>query len=304
VGATRRIGWMIAVCVAAVLAVLAVMSATSAGAQQDDAEDAATTEEPPAPNADALVERLDALEPDLPTAVVPTGVSLDDDTTWGDIQGDAGSTEVVLDTLEPDLRQLFIDADDAEGETADAVALVARGWLDIWQGSGALAEWETADLAFPIDATDDDDVATGADERYGEAERGLTMILEGQQRLLAGYTALRDLEAALPDVAAQDRFDARAADMELYDADIRPLVVRLISQPTTNVLVATERFETSAPGVDARAKSLEAICVDREALEELGGTINEVNAEEILARSPERADCPDLPAENDVTLQP
>ena len=77
-----------------------------------------------------------------------------------------------LATLEPDLRRLYVDADDADGPVAEAVAAVARGWLDLHRASISSPRGRPHDLAFPIDASDDDDVATDADELRGRAEAG------------------------------------------------------------------------------------------------------------------------------------
>lgn len=269
---------------AAGVAVLAMIGAGAAVAQSEDGT--ATGSSP-----DALLERLDALEADLPSEVPPVGVQLSATSTLGSLQGDATSVRAILDTLEPELRQLFIDADDAEGDVADGVALVARGWLDIWTGTTSIAVAESADLAFPIGTTDAGGVATGADELRGPIEVGLELLLQGQDRHLDGYGLLRELGEAPLD--AQLRLDDRAGDAEVFDAQVRPEVVQLLSRPSPSVLVPTDRFETDAPGVRSRATSMSLVCVDREALEELGGTATD----EVLAQleAVDRADCDDLP---------
>jgi hypothetical protein len=269
---------------AAGVAVLAMVGVGAAIAQSED--DTATGSSP-----DALLERLDTLEADLPSQVPPTGVTLSETETWGTLQGDATSVRAILDTLEPELRQLFIDADDAEGDVADGVALVARGWLDIWTGTTSIAVAESADLAFPIDTTDASGVATGADELRGPIEVGLDLLLQGQVRLLDGYGLLRELGEA--PLEAQLRIDDRASDAEEFDEQVRPDVLSLLSDESASVLVPTDRFETDAPGVRSRATSVSMVCVDREALEELGGTATD----EVLAQleAADRADCEDLP---------
>lgn len=265
---------------AAGVAVLAMIGVGVAAAQSEDG--AATGSSP-----DALLERLDALEADLPATVPPVGVGVSTTSTWGNLQGDATSVRAILDTLEPELRQLFIDADDAEGDVADGVALVARGWLDIWTGTSSIAVAESADLAFPIDTTDASGVATGADELRGPIEVGLELLLLGQARHLDGYGLLRDLAEA--PLEAQLRLDDRASAAEAFDQQVRPDVAAMLSTPSPSVLVATDRFETDAPGVRSRATSLSVVCVDREALEELGGTATD----EVLAQleAVDRADC-------------
>ena len=279
-GSTRRV--VTAMTAVAALGA-AMLGVTGAVAQSDD--DAQTTGAHPA----ALLERLDALEQALPDDMPPTDAALDPESTWGTFSGDAGSVRAVLDTLQSDLRRLFVDADDADGPVADAVALVARGWLDVWNGTATLAVYESSDLAFPIATVDDDDVATGADDLRGRAETGLEMILLGRSRHLEGYTALRQLGEAEP--AAQARLDGRAAAVETFDSDVRPLVVAMLSQPTTSVLVPTDRFETTAPGVEARAKAFSVTCVDREALDAANDATSDPGALDQIGEV-ERVDCP------------
>lgn len=277
VGRQRRTTGMLT---AAGVAVLAMIGVGVAAAQSED--EPATGSSP-----DALLERLDALEADLPTTVPPADVQVGPGSTWGTLQGDATSVRAILDTLEPELRQLFIDADDAEGDVADGVALVARGWLDIWTGTTSIAVAESADLAFPLGTTDASGVATGADELRGPIATGLELLLQGQQRHLQGYGLLRDLGEA--PLEAQLRLDNRATDAETFDQEIRPKAAEMLSNPSPSVIVPTDRFETDAPGVRSRATSLSVACVDRDALEELGGTATE----EVLAQleALDRADC-------------
>jgi hypothetical protein len=270
---------------------LAMASVGGAFAQSDAAT--GTSDE-------ALVERLGDLEGELPADVPPLAVTLSPDVTWGELAGDAGSVRAVLDTVEPALRQLFIDADEAAGPpenatspTAAAVAEVARGWLDVWTGSASLATAETNDLAFPVDTADADGVSTGADELRGEIEIGLELILLGQERLLSGYTSLQELGIATP--ATQALFDARASAMLVYDEDVRPLVALLLPEPSPTLLVPVERFVTDAPGVQPRATSMTVVCIDRQAYEDAGGVVTEETLEELTAAQVDRADCPGLP---------
>ena len=239
-----------------------------------------------------LLARLGELEPQLPDEVLPVSVSLVDDEPWGTVEGDAGSLRAVLDTLEPELRRLFIDADEADGPAADAVSLIARGWLDIWQGAISLSRWESHDLAFPIGTFDADGVATGADEIRGQAEAGFALILDGRARHLDGYVALRELGEA--DAAVQALLDARAADAETFDAQVRPLVTRLLSRASPTVIAVVDRFETTAPGIEPRAGALTLVCLDRDALGAARGTATAEVIPEVAARTPDRIDCPDV----------
>jgi len=281
VGRQRRV-----VSTLAAVGTLAIVTVGMGVALAQSDGDAATGASP-----EALLERLGALEPQLPGDPPPIGAEVSADTTWGTLEGDATSVRAVLDTLEPDLRALYVDADDADGDVAEAVALVALGWLDLWTGTSSIATAESHDLAFPVGTTDDQGVATGADELRGEIEVGLDLLLLGRARHLEGYGALSELGEAEP--AAQRAFDERARAAEAYDAEVRPVITTMLSDLSPSVLVPVERFDTDAPGVQSRATSVGVVCVDREALEELGG----VATPEVLAQlgEIERDDCADLP---------
>jgi hypothetical protein len=287
VGPTRRVVLLLT---SAALLAAAMLGVTSAGAQQDEDDAPETT--PQGSDPAGLLERLDALDLELPGTTPPVDVEVGPETTWGTLEGDPGSVRAVLETLEGDLRRLFVDADDADGPVADAVATAARGWLDVWQGTSALAAWETHDLAFPREAVDGAGVATGADELYGQAEKGLELVLLGRARHLEGYGALVELAEAAPD--AQARIDVRASEAAAFDEEIRPRLALLLSQASTGVLVAVERFETPAPGVEPRATSLEFVCVDRALFETLGPTPTPEELDAAVAATPDRVDCPAL----------
>lgn len=265
---------------------LAVLGMTAASAQSDDDGDGSAAGAP-----DELLTRLGELEADLPEDGPVSDVVLEEDVTWGEIVGDATSVRSELDTLEPELRSLFIDADEADGDVAEAVAAVARGWLDHWTGAASIATAESHDLDFPVDTTDDLDVATGADELRGSIEVGIELALSGHARHLLGYGELRELDEAEPQLQA--RIDDRAEAAEDYDAEVRPRAVLMLSQQTTSVMVPVTRFESSAPGVESRAASVEVVCVDRQQLEELGGVVTEETLPEL--EPVDRDDCPQLP---------
>lgn len=243
------------------LPIAAVAAAIAFGVGGAVAQDGRPTGSDP----DALLERLAALEPDLPAEVAPTGVTLDPETSFGEFAGDATSQRAVLDTLEPDLRVLFVDADDADGKAATAIGLIAQGWLDVWTGSAAMAAAESNDLAFPMTATDDLGVAAGADDLRGSTETGLQLILQGRARHLEGYDTLRKLNAAEP--SDQVLFDERARQARTFDEEGRPDLAMALGEPSPSILVPTERFVTDAPGVRSRATSMSLACVDRDLYE-------------------------------------
>lgn len=283
---SKRAGVLVLVGLVAVT--VAALGIGSAVAQQDD------TEAPPTASDTELqlIERLGELEVRLPSAVVPTSVDLDPDQTWGTYTGDPAGVNATLQAVEADLRRLFVDADDARGELADSVALVARGWLDHWHATAELMFADDHDLAFPLDAADDG-VASDADQLRGRIEAGLRLVLQGQQRLLEGYSVL----ATAPDSDdLQPTFGRRALDAEDFDERLRPRIHTMLSERSTNVWVALERFETAAPGVEPRARSMTLVCVDRELLREAGGIVTEENLAELAAATPERDDCPTPPA--------
>jgi hypothetical protein len=244
------------------IAAVAVAAAVAFGVGAAIAQD-----ETPASGTDpaALLARLGELEVDLPADFAPTAATLSAEASFGTIEGDATSVRALLDTLETPLRQLFIDADDADGPVADAVSLVAQGWLDVWTGSASIGAAQSNDLAFPTEATDGLDVAAGADELRGSFEIGLELVLQGRARHLAGYEALRDLNEAEPPVQAL--LDARATASKQFDEEVRPDVVAALGASSTSIMVPTERFVTDAPGVRSRATSMTVMCVDRESYE-------------------------------------
>lgn len=288
----RSVGLVVAVSLLA-----ATLGATVATAQQDDAA-------PQGSDDAALLARLDALEPQLPAELAPTTVVIDPEATFGSFEGDVTGAAATLGTLERDLLALYVDADDAGTPVADAVADVSRGWLDLHQAYGQLAVWEAADLEFPVDADDAEGIATDADGLAGRAETGLRIVLDASQRQLAGYVALRELGAAEP--SAQQRLDARAAASEAFDADVRPLIAELLALRSTALLVPVERFETSAPGVEARARTMTVTCIDRQAVLDAkegleAGETTDVDAlVELMDSSVVRQDCPALAEEQDV----
>jgi hypothetical protein len=308
---------------AGTLAVATVGGSVALAQQEPAAEEAAPTGD------EALRTRLDALEADLPADPAPTAVTVEQDgeegdPTGGTFEGDVTGAAATIDTLEADLLALYVDADDADSPVADAVAQVARGWLDLGEGYDQLAVWEGHDLAFPIDAEDDEGTATDADALRGRVETGLRLVLGARQRHQAGYGTLRDLAVAEPTV--QTRLDARADQADAFDVELRPLVHRMLSLQTTEVVAPVERFETDAPGVDARARSMTITCVDRRGYEALtegetpaetiappvgegvvgtpaeGDVVDDATAAALAALAAvgdgvDRADCPDLPLE-------
>jgi len=209
-----------------------------------------------------LIDQLVEIERDLPE-LPPIEVVIDPEQTWGELVGDFTGAEVGLDVVEERARSLYIQAEESGGLVAEAVADAARAILVLRLGYQHLAEWETHDLAFPLDSFDDEGVATGADELYGDAEVGLSLVLDARERSLPAYALLRDSEAADDDERAI--LDARYQSGLLFQRTIAPDIHRVLSYDTTQVMVTVDRFTTSAPGVEPRARMMKVVCVDREA---------------------------------------
>jgi hypothetical protein len=215
-----------------------------------------------APGDEELIDRLVALESDVPP-LPPSDVVIDPEQTWAEFEGDFTGANVALDTIADEARALYIDAEEGSTPVAAAVADVARSLLVMRQGYASLAEWETHDLAFPLDAADDAGVSAGADELYGEAEVGLTLLLEARARALPAYAVLRDAEAA--DDSERTLLEQRYRDAVAFDATLRPRLHLALSLEPTQVMVTASRFVTSAPGIEPRARVMQVICIDREA---------------------------------------
>ena len=279
---------------AAALATAAVTSATA----QDAEEDTATQ----GPSDEALVDRLVNVERELPE-LPPTGAVISEDETYGELQGDFLGALTELDLLADEARQLFVAADDADGEVAEAVAAVARSHLRLEEAYGYLSRAEEFDLDRSLDSTDDDDVATGADPAAGLVATGLELVDLARMDALAGYGVLRDSAAA--DDSEKDLFDAAYVATQQYLTTIRPETHTLVSASSTAVLVAVERFEPDAPDA-ARARAVTYVCVPRSIYPAESPTPMAALAELLSVDSVDllpTEDCPDLPAPaNEVTL--
>lgn len=247
-----------------------------------------------------LVELGSALPPNLP----PDEVIIDREQTWAEFTGDFGGTAVRLEGMSDELRALFVDGDEGDTPVAAAVSDVARSMLVARDGYAHLAEWESHDLAFPLDAFDgtapDPGVATGADEIYGDAETGFRLILDAQDRATPALEILRDSEAA--DDRARSYLEQQYDAARDFDGNVRPLIHQAISIQTTQVLRTVSRFETNSPGIEPRARVMEIACVAREAYLAGESTVLEIPEEIAALGQVPAVDCPAL--DNDTPLTP
>lgn len=276
---------------AAGLAATAVTTATAQDADDDP--------EPTGVSDGDLVDRLVDIERGLPQ-LPPTDVVIDPDATFGQLEGDFLGAETELGLVSDQARQLFIDADEADGEVAEAVAVVARGYLRLEEAYGYLSRYESHDLARPVGATDTDEVATGADTAAGLAEAGLDLVELARMDALLGYGVLRDSTAA--DDAEKALFDAAYTETQRYLTTTRPEARTLVSASSTAVLFAVERFEAAAPS-EARARDVTYVCVPRH-LYPYDSPDPVVALAALLASGDlellPTADCPDLPSPENV----
>lgn len=273
---------------AAGLAATAVTTATAQDADED-------VDQPTGVSDGDLVDRLIDIERGLPE-LPPSNVVLDPEETFGELEGDFLGAETELGLVSDQARQLFIDADEADGEVAEAVAVVARGYLRLEEAYGYLSRYESHDLARPVGATDGDDVATGADTAAGLAEAGLDLVDLARMDALLGYGVLRDSTAA--DDAEKALLDQAYSDTQRYLTTIRPGTHTLVSASSTAVLFAVERFETDVPS-EARAKDVTYVCVPRHQYPY--DSPDPVVALAVLLAAGDldlvpTADCPDLPS--------
>lgn len=282
-----RTGLMVALTVVAVGAAALGTAAAATALQEGDR------------SPEGLIDRLVALEGDLPPRL-PSEVIISEEETWAEFPGDFTGARVAYDAVADDARQLFIDAEEGEGPVPAAVADAARAILLEREAYDLLAEWKSHDLAFPLDASDSLGVATGADEPYGKAETGLRLMLDANERAVTAYEILRDTDLA--DAAERSVFEAAYAEARAYESDTRPLIHAAISEQSTQVIRRLDRFDTTAPGTEARARTYRFVCIDREAFVDAEEGAFELPESLVALEQLPAADCPDLDNDNQVTV--
>jgi hypothetical protein len=282
---TRALSAVVAVAALAAVAVGGQVAATALQAEDSSPE--------------GLIDRLAAIERELPLLAPDDVITIEED-TWAEFPGDFTGARFELDNLTDRVRELFVDAEDADGPIADAVADAARAVLIQREGYRHLAEWEEHDLAFPLDAFDDSGVATGADEVYGLAQIGMTLVMDGNERWLTAHEILRNTELA--DGDEQQVFAASYDTARDFEARTRPLLHRALSLPTTQVLRPVDRFETTAPGTESRARTMRIVCIPREAYLDGDAAVFELPETLAALGGVAAVDCPEITNGNEVRL--
>jgi hypothetical protein len=110
---------------------------------------------------------------------------------------------------------------------------------------------------------------------------------------------LRD--AAEADATEKSLFDAAYRETDRFLREDTALLHEMLSLPTLSVIAVTRRFESSAPGSQAPARSITITCIDRDlypgTAEDPLAALRELATGELQG---ETLDCPDLPNDNPV----
>lgn len=279
--------------VAALLAVAALGGAVRAA------------QETPADSSDAeLVEQLVAIEDRAAGVSLFPQVAVSTEETWGTLSGDFVGARVAIDQLDDDLLALVAAASDASGPIADAVEAVASSYRTMLEGYESLEAYTRAGLvgAEPDDETgQEDDLPVGIDEARGHAEVGLTLLLEALAGFHGGYGVLRDAEAAAD---VRSLFELRFEEVQTVARTDGDAARVALSRPSTQLLVAVDRFE--AVGTGDPARTVRYVCLDREDYLELrsAGPVEEIPVPEGEREDLPFPDCPDLSSDSLVVEAP
>lgn len=230
---------------------------TAIAAQGDGEEDGAQEEVAVTAGDQELLDRLvDVLDGRPP--LVPTEADLASNQLDPVLLGSFTSARSALDALEDDLRQLYIDGDDATTAVGDAVAAVTRGLLLEQQGLLVLEESDGSTNPRPLDASDarnDQGVAIDADGLLGLESIGIDLLIQARELQRRGYEVLDEVEGADP------VFSQRLEELRTYE-DVEGVTLRVVTSAFPDeLLVPIQRFD--APIGVARATSATYACVDR-----------------------------------------
>lgn len=275
---------------------LALFGGAVATAQEDDAAPVEASASTP----EALIADLAELEVmlagagDLSVEVAADATSV---SQGGRLTGDFVGASVLYESVHDRVLNLYVSADESPGPVAAAVADAARSILLAEESLQKLAEFEDYDLGRALGSVDTQSVATGADPALGLLEGALAAYESSQVRAFGAYDVLQNAPEAAS--AEQDLFALRRDEVGRFLDDTLADIRAYLGRPTTAVLSYSSRFE-GANG-EARARSLQYVCIDRNLYEIADPDTNTLpdDAEFMLYGSPlEAGDCPDLPDEN------
>lgn len=204
-----------------------------------------------------LLDRLLALGPELPP-LLPTEADLAANRLDGVLLGSFASARSTLERLEDDVRQLFIDGDEADTAVGDAVASVARGLLIEQQAYLVLEQSDGSTNPRPLDSSNvrtDDGLAIDADGLLGIESIGIDLLIQARDLERAGYEVLAAVEDTDP------AFDERLEELRRYEEEVGVTLRVITSANTDELLVPAERYD--APIGVPRAVSVTYVCVDR-----------------------------------------
>lgn len=211
-----------------------------------------------------LVERLLVIEADLP-APLPSSAELAADGVDALLTGSFTSARSTFDSMEDQLRDLFVDADDATTEIGEAVASVAHGLLLERQGLLVLEETDQSDETRPLDvsdARDDDGNAIDADGYHGRQTTALRILLESRELQRAGYAVLRELPKGVDENGV---LAARWVQLVDYRDGTEVQLRQVAATESEQLLVEVARYD--APLGVAQSLGVAYVCVDRVAYE-------------------------------------
>ncbi len=174
------------------------------------------------------------------------------------------------------------------------------------EGYQYLAAYEQAGLtgpqAPPPGAVADAELAQAIDEARGQAEEGISLLLQALAGFNEGYAVLRDAQEAGD---AQSLFQVRFGEVQ-QAARLEALDARtVLSYPATEVLVRASRFEPRFPGEEPERVAT-YLCMDRDDYLEARPTapVRDLPVPEGDQPDLPIPDCPELANVNQVRVIP
>lgn len=257
--------------------------------------------------AQGLIDRLVAVEQQVSGIALLPSIVVARDGTWGEISGDFVGASVLLDEVNDELQTLVVDASEARDQpVSEAVEAVANAYRTMHEGYQFLAAYEQAGLGAqqppPPGTAGEAELAQAVDEARGQAEQGISLLLQALGGFNEGYAVLRDAQDA---GEAQSLFQVRFGEVQqaarLEGADARSV----LSYPATELLVRLARFEPRFAGEEPE-RVVTYVCVDRDDyLEDRPtGPVQDLPVPEGDQPDLPIADCPDLDNANQLRVIP